>query len=296
MQAEVCRGTHTPEGRAFIQGAKGARSVALDACKPQPITADRRRPRVQLGAGSAISAPRGRRGSAMYEARHGALVGAGQQSGSRRPRLVLAACRSAGGAGRYAEGDGAGAARARSAGEAGSRRRRARARRPCARAVRPGADARGALRGVPSVDLAHIGPAVLDATAADALMRVALADDDDRAGARGGREGAEQRRPPWVMLARCLGSRSGTTSRRSRRRPRRARARRRADADLLRRPGDGARGAPPARGTPPRSPRTIRFRSPDNVRGPPDHPARRTRRSASASASRRTRTCCIRCH
>ncbi|HEX4456041.1 MAG TPA: tetratricopeptide repeat protein [Kofleriaceae bacterium] len=38
MQAEACRAAQTPEGRAFIAGARGARGVELDPCKPQPIT------------------------------------------------------------------------------------------------------------------------------------------------------------------------------------------------------------------------------------------------------------------
>src|SRR6185312_4491636 len=54
MQAEVCRGAKTPEGRAFIHGAKGARSVELDPCKPQPITLIAET-HVQLGAAAAIS-------------------------------------------------------------------------------------------------------------------------------------------------------------------------------------------------------------------------------------------------
>ena len=38
MQAEVCREAKTQTGRAFLSGAKGAREVVLDPCKPQPIT------------------------------------------------------------------------------------------------------------------------------------------------------------------------------------------------------------------------------------------------------------------
>jgi tetratricopeptide (TPR) repeat protein len=38
MQAEVCRAARTPEGRAFLHGAKGAREVDLDPCRAQPIT------------------------------------------------------------------------------------------------------------------------------------------------------------------------------------------------------------------------------------------------------------------
>lgn len=38
MQAEVCRVAMTDAGKAFIAGARGARDVELDPCKPQPIT------------------------------------------------------------------------------------------------------------------------------------------------------------------------------------------------------------------------------------------------------------------
>lgn len=38
MQAEVCRASKTPDGRAFLHGAKGAREVELDPCRAQPIT------------------------------------------------------------------------------------------------------------------------------------------------------------------------------------------------------------------------------------------------------------------
>ncbi len=38
MQATVCTASKTRVGQAFIAGARGARDVALDPCKPQPIT------------------------------------------------------------------------------------------------------------------------------------------------------------------------------------------------------------------------------------------------------------------
>jgi hypothetical protein len=38
MQADVCRAAKTRDGNAFLSGAKGAREVTLDPCKPQPIT------------------------------------------------------------------------------------------------------------------------------------------------------------------------------------------------------------------------------------------------------------------
>jgi hypothetical protein len=38
MQAATCESARTPEGQAFLAGARGAREVDLDPCKPQPIT------------------------------------------------------------------------------------------------------------------------------------------------------------------------------------------------------------------------------------------------------------------
>ncbi len=57
MQANVCAAATTAEGQAFIAGAKGARDVALDPCKPQPITLIAQTS-VQLGAGAIISSAR----------------------------------------------------------------------------------------------------------------------------------------------------------------------------------------------------------------------------------------------
>ncbi|MCW5806984.1 MAG: hypothetical protein KIT31_31785, partial [Deltaproteobacteria bacterium] len=55
MQDAVCRSARTDEGRAFIAGARGARTVALDPCKPQPITLVAEA-RVELGAGASTGA------------------------------------------------------------------------------------------------------------------------------------------------------------------------------------------------------------------------------------------------
>ncbi|CAN5897456.1 hypothetical protein BH11MYX3_BH11MYX3_12490 [soil metagenome] len=57
MQATVCAAATTAEGQAFIAGAKGARDVALDPCKAQPITLIAK-VSVQLGTGAAISSTR----------------------------------------------------------------------------------------------------------------------------------------------------------------------------------------------------------------------------------------------
>jgi predicted Zn-dependent protease len=51
MQLATCETARTPEGQAFIAGAKGARYVALDPCKPQPVTLIAQT-HLQIGAGA----------------------------------------------------------------------------------------------------------------------------------------------------------------------------------------------------------------------------------------------------
>ena len=121
MQAEVCRAAKTRDGRAFIDGAKGARSVALDPCKPQPITliaeahASARR-----GLGDQQRAPGM---AARVRARHGA--GRHRQRAARRGE-DRARDRARGRAGWHAARDDPRAARAGRE-QAGPSRRRARA-------------------------------------------------------------------------------------------------------------------------------------------------------------------------
>ena len=55
LQAAACKAAQTPDGQAFIAGARGARDVSLDPCKPQPITLVAET-RVELGAGAKASA------------------------------------------------------------------------------------------------------------------------------------------------------------------------------------------------------------------------------------------------
>lgn len=57
MQADVCDAARTPEGQAFIAGARGARDVALDPCAPQPITLVASAS-VQLGTGAQVPTAR----------------------------------------------------------------------------------------------------------------------------------------------------------------------------------------------------------------------------------------------
>jgi hypothetical protein len=57
LQAAVCSAAQSPEGRAFIAGARGARDVTLDPCAPQPITLVAQA-RIELGQGARASAER----------------------------------------------------------------------------------------------------------------------------------------------------------------------------------------------------------------------------------------------
>ncbi len=57
MQAAACTAASTPVGKTFIAGARGARAVDLDPCKPQPITLIAET-RIELGRGAAISTTR----------------------------------------------------------------------------------------------------------------------------------------------------------------------------------------------------------------------------------------------
>ncbi len=57
MQAATCREARTPEGQAFIAGARGARDVTLDPCAPQPITLVAET-HIELGDGARTSSTR----------------------------------------------------------------------------------------------------------------------------------------------------------------------------------------------------------------------------------------------
>ncbi|HEY4059310.1 MAG TPA: hypothetical protein VGM39_21985, partial [Kofleriaceae bacterium] len=57
MQASVCKTAMSDEGKKFLAGAKGARDVVLDPCKPQPVTLIAET-KVQLGAGAVVSTTR----------------------------------------------------------------------------------------------------------------------------------------------------------------------------------------------------------------------------------------------
>ncbi len=57
LQAAVCREAKTAAGKEFIKGAKGARAVDLDPCKPQPITLISAS-RVEVGQGARLGTGR----------------------------------------------------------------------------------------------------------------------------------------------------------------------------------------------------------------------------------------------
>ncbi len=199
MQAEVCRAARTPEGRAFIHGAKGARSVALDPCKPQPITLIAET-HAQLGAGSVASTARPA-WQREYELGMALVATVSERLDEAKTVLETAFA---------AAPDGTPKAMilvqlAQVASKQG-RVTDALALVDHARAyfVKPPTIDQ-LLRGEPFVDLAHAGPAVLDATAADALMRVwRWADATDPARAAAAKVPGNSN--AWMMLARCLGS------------------------------------------------------------------------------------------
>ncbi|MCX5743399.1 MAG: hypothetical protein NT062_12975, partial [Proteobacteria bacterium] len=181
MQAVVCAASKTAEGRAFVAGARGARDVELDACRPQPITLIAETS-VQLGAGARTSTSRPAWDRA-YE--HGMALVATVSERLEEARFVLEAAL-------------AGAPDPRSKamvlvqlGWVASKQGRVED------ALALVAQAR-ALLPVP-------GPAVLDAVAADALARV-WRWEDAIAPAKACTERAPANSGAWMLYARVLGS------------------------------------------------------------------------------------------
>ena len=254
------------QGKAFIAGAQGARDVALDPCKAQPITLiaeTRGRARRRRGD----RRRRAPRGSATYE--HGMALVATVTERLEEARTVLDAALAQAPDAQRAR-DGLGAARLGRV-EAGPRRRRARARR------------RGAARSLPA-------PGRPAGARRDrgrrARARVALG-RSDRAG-----EGVHRARAAELGRVDALRARA-RLRRRQRRRARRGDARASSSRRAIRiccaaRPPRSRRSGGP-RPTP-RSPPTIGSARPTTRRScassaPP------TRRAARAIASRATRSC-----
>jgi tetratricopeptide (TPR) repeat protein len=182
MQRTVCEAARTAAGRAFIAGARGAREVVLDPCRPQPITLVAEA-RIELGRGARPTArPAWQR---MYE--HGmALVGTVSERLD-EARTVLDAALAA-----VPPGDG---------------RARAMVRVQLAQvASRQGrVDDALALIALARPLLPSPGPPVLDAVAADALSRV-WRWQEAVAPARACTERAPGNAGAWMVLARALGS------------------------------------------------------------------------------------------
>jgi len=183
MQRVVCEAALTPAGRTFVAGARGARDVVLDPCRPQPITRVAEI-RIELGRGARQS-PARPAWQRLYE--HGMALVATVSERLEEARTVLDA--------------------ALAAAPAGDRRARAMVLVQLAQvASRQGrADDALALIALARPLLPSPGPPVLDAVAADALSRV-WRWRDAVAPARAGAERAPANSNAWVTLARALGS------------------------------------------------------------------------------------------
>ena len=181
LQAEVCKQARTAEGRAFIAGAKGARYVELDPCRPQPITLIAET-RVELGAGAKITTARPA-WERMYE--HGmALVGTISER-LEEAKLVLE--------------------HALAVAPEGKPKAMVLVQLGWVASKQGRVDDALALVQQARALLAPAQPAVLDAIAADALMRV-WRWDEAVAPARAATKHAPGNAAAWVALARCLGS------------------------------------------------------------------------------------------
>jgi hypothetical protein len=174
MQAEVCRGASTKEGRAFLAGARGAREVDLDPCPPQPITKIAE-VRVDLGAPS----------SWEREYEHGMALVAVVSERLDEAKTVLE--------------------QALADAPRGRPQAMVLAQLGWVAAKQGRADDALALVARARALLAPASPPVLDAIAADALMRV-WKWDEAVAPAKAAAAKAPQNASAWVMLARCYGS------------------------------------------------------------------------------------------
>lgn len=181
LQADVCRISKTQEGKDFIAGAKGAREVVLDPCAPQPITLIAESS-IQIGAGSVNTSARPT-WERLYE--HGMALTATVSERLEEAKAVLEHALALAPGGRPT------AMVLVQLGWVASKQGRVE------EALALVAQAR-ALLPAP-------GPAVLDAIAADALMRV-WRWDAAIAPARAAAHQAPGNSTAWVALARCLGS------------------------------------------------------------------------------------------
>ena len=189
MQHAVCKEARTKEGAAFIKGAQGARDVALDPCRPQPITLIAQT-QIQLGDGAKNVATRPA-WERLYE--HGMALVATVTERLEESRAVLDAALA------LAPTPGAQAMVKIQLGWVASKQGRVddalalvgEARARLAKTVKPGAKAPN--------------PPVLDAVAADALARV-WRWEEAVAPAKSCTETAPQNSTAWVVYARVLAS------------------------------------------------------------------------------------------
>jgi hypothetical protein len=174
MQEEVCRAANTKEGKAFIAGARGARDVELDPCKPQPITLIAET-RVDVGAPTTWE----------REYEHGMALVATVSERLEEAKTVLE--------------------QALADAPAGKPKAMVIVQLGWVAAKQGRAEDALALVAQARALLAPASPAVLDNIAADALMRV-WRWDDAVAPARAAAEKAPGNASAWMMLARCYGS------------------------------------------------------------------------------------------
>ena len=183
MQATVCAAAKTQAGQAFIAGAQGARDVALDPCRPQPITLIAQT-QIEVGQGAKLQAARPA-WERMYE--HGMALTATVTERLEEAHTVLDAALAAVPAAN-------GKARAMvlvQLGWVASKQGRV--------------DDALALVAEARALLPTPGPAVLDAIATDALARV-WKWQEAVAPAKACTERAPQNTTAWMMYARVLGS------------------------------------------------------------------------------------------
>jgi len=189
LQAITCKEANTVVGRAFIKGAKGARQVDLDPCKPQPITLIAES-RVEVGQGAKVS-PKRPAWERSYE--HGmALVGTVTER-LEEARAVLDAALA------VAPDARSKAMVAIQLGWVASKQGRV------DDALALVADARKLLASTVVEGQPAPNPPVLDAVAADALARV-WRWEEAVAPAKACTERAPQNALAWVVYARVLGS------------------------------------------------------------------------------------------
>jgi tetratricopeptide (TPR) repeat protein len=181
MQQAVCAESKTKAGKEFIAGARGARDVELDPCKPQPITLIAETT-TQLGDGAKLSTTRP---AWEREYEHGMALVATVSERLEEAKVVLEHALAQAPDGKPK------AMIIVQLGMVASKQGRV--------------DDALALVGQARALLPAPGPAVLDYIAVDALMRV-WRWDDAIAPAQALAKKAPANSNAWVMLARCLGS------------------------------------------------------------------------------------------